>query len=94
MTNPGYEAEPTDVAAIVDAELADFTDPLERYARASAAEALYRSVANAFADERASAVLALHEAGMSYQRIADATLIGTRGRAQQLVERARESVNR
>lgn len=86
----GYEAEPTDVDALVDNELCDATDPLERYHRAGAAEALYRETANRFAQQRALAVLALHDSGLSYQQIADVTLIGTRARVQQLVERARK----
>lgn len=86
-----YEAEPADVDAIVTAELGDFTDPLERYHRAGAAEALHSAAAHRFALERARALAAMKAGGMSYRQIADVTLIGTRGRAQQLVEKARRA---
>ena len=90
MTADAYEAEPSDVAAVVAGELGDITDPLERYHRAGAAQALHAAVSDAFALERASAVLAMHEeGGLSFQDIADVTLIGTKGRVQQLVEKAR-----
>lgn len=87
-TTLGYEAEPTDVAAEVDGILADITDPLERYQRATAAQVHHVAVADALAAERAAALKALNDSGLSYQQIADVTLIGTRGRVQQLVEKA------
>ena len=91
MTDHAYEAEPTDVDAIVSSELSDFTDPLERYHRAGAAEALHSAAAHRFALERARTLAEMNDAGMSYQQIADVTLIGTRGRVQQLVEKARKN---
>lgn len=91
QTTLGYEAEPTDVAAEVDGILADIADPLERYQRATAAQVHHQAVARALADERAQALKEMNDAGLSYQQIADVTLIGTRGRAQQLVEKARAS---
>lgn len=87
-----YEPEQTDVDAIVDGVLSGTTDALERYHRAGAAQALHAAAAKAFAAERARTLLALHEeGGLSFQAIADLTLIGTRGRVQQLVERARKA---
>lgn len=88
-TTLGYEAEPTNVAAEVASILADITDPLERYQRATSAQVHHMAVADALAAERAAALKALNDDGLSYAKIADVTLIGTRGRVQQLVERAR-----
>lgn len=91
MTPPdtaGYEAEPTDVAAET-AWLGEFTDPLERYARASSAQAHHEAVVAALSRERADAALELYRDVGSYGKVAD--LIGcSRGRAQQLIERARD----
>lgn len=92
MTDNAYEPEQSDVDAIVDGVLGGTTDALERYHRAGAAQALHAAVAQEFAAERARTLLALHEeGGLSYQAIADLTLIGTRGRVQQLIEKARSA---
>lgn len=91
MTGHAYEAEKADIEAIVAAELSDIADPLERYHRAGAAQALHSAVSDAFALERAKAMLGMKDAGMSLQAIADVTLIGTRGRVQQLIKKARSA---
>lgn len=83
----GYEAEPSDVAAEI-AWLDDITDPLERYHRATAAQAHHEAVVAALARKREYAVSEMHQDGLSYGKLAD--LIGTsRGLVQKLVERAR-----
>lgn len=88
-TTIGYEAEPTDVAAEVEGILSDFADPLERYHRATAAQVHHQAVVAALADERACIAAALSAGGMSYAAIAEALSLGSRSRAQQLVERGR-----
>ncbi|MER7126731.1 hypothetical protein [Micrococcus luteus] len=90
-TTLGYEAEPTDVTAEMDGILADITDPLERYHRATAAQAHYDAVSAALAVERARVCADLWDGGkgLSYDKIGK--LIGaSRARAQQLVERGRD----
>ncbi|MEV8544389.1 hypothetical protein [Streptomyces sp. NPDC051572] len=98
MTTPttGYEAEPTDVAAEVAAHLDDITDPLERYHRATAAQAHHQAVAAAFQAERDKALAALNtpdEDGwrLTYERLAKEVTVGlTRSGVQKAVERGRE----
>ncbi|MFI6318754.1 hypothetical protein ACIBG8_14600 [Nonomuraea sp. NPDC050556] len=82
----GYEAEPSDVAA----HLADFTDLLELYARASAENALLLAAARAATAYKARALALLHRDGYSYEKIA--TMVGiseTRSGVQKLVEQGR-----
>lgn len=87
----GYEAEPQDVDTVVSAYLDGITDPLERYHRATSAQAHHLAVVAALADERARAAYTMWKSGLSYGKLAELGL-GTRGRAQQLVERGQESV--
>lgn len=84
----GFEAEPGDAHALV-AHLDDVTDTLELYARASADQVLFAAAANEAAAYRARACARLHAEGLSYAKIAELTGLGTRARAQQLVERGR-----
>ncbi|MFJ4880016.1 hypothetical protein ACIP93_33080 [Streptomyces sp. NPDC088745] len=98
MTTPttGYEAEPTDVAAEVDGHLADITDPLERYHRATAAQAHHQAVAVALQAERDKALALLNapdENGhrLTYQQLAERVTVGlTQSGVQKAVERGRE----
>lgn len=86
----GYEPEPTDVAAEIEGVLGDITDPMERYHRATAAQAHHDAVSAALADERARICAALWDGGQgqSYAQIGE--VIGrSRSKAQQLVERGR-----
>lgn len=88
----GYEAEPADVEATV-AEIVATPDLLERYARATAAQAYHEAVARRLKEMREETVARLNmgEQGerLSYERIA--ALIGrSRAAAQQMVERGRE----
>lgn len=87
----GYGSEPSQVAAEVAVELDGFDDPLARYARATAAQAHHQAVVEALAAERAriAALLWDNGNGLSYAKIAEALRLGTRARAQQLVERGR-----
>lgn len=82
----------TDVAAEVRALLADETDPAARNARILAAMAHHQAVIEALATERARIAAELWDGGngLSYQQIAHALSLGTRTRAQQLVERGRK----
>ena len=67
------------------------SDPLTRYHALSRAQSVYEALARRIAAERARAVAEMHDAGVSYGRIAEE--IGfTRARAQQLVERAEPPV--
>lgn len=96
MTDPttlGHEPEPTDVAAELDQILWGVMDPLERYNAATAAQVHHNAVVTALGHERGRILAAMNDDGMSYQDIADATMIGTRGRVQQLVEKARKAAH-
>ena len=76
-----------DVVEKVVASLIKERDPLIRYEALTCAQAVYDAVTVRVAAERARAVADMHDAGLSYGRIAE--VIGfTRARAQQLVERA------
>lgn len=104
----GYEAEPHEVDALL-AQLRDGAwgdDPVPLYMQATRLEVLYRTAANAAAQERSRQAARLwtgtpgsgpirptgqHPDGLSYQQIADALSLGTRARAQQLVERGRDA---
>lgn len=88
MSTTGYEAEPTDVAAEI-AWLDEFTDPLERYTRATAAQAHHEAVVAALGREREKAAAQMHTEGASFAAIG--RMIGmTRAWAQKLVERGRK----
>lgn len=91
MSSLGYEAESADVAGDVVAILDGWDDPVARYARATAAQAHHQAVVEALAAERARIAAALWDGGkgLSYAKLADALQLGTRARAQQLVERGR-----
>ena len=100
MTTPttGYEAEPSDVAAEVAAHIDDITDPLERYHRATAAQAHHQAVVAALQAERDKALAALNTPDpdqdgwrLTYEQIAQRVTVGlTRSGVQKAVERGRE----
>jgi hypothetical protein len=96
----GYEAEPTDVEAIVSsitdalAEISD--DPAVVYSRLTSEQALYEGVVKRLTELREEVVARMNigdgtgsrDGRMSFQEIAD--LIGrSRAAAQQMVERGR-----
>jgi hypothetical protein len=96
----GYEAEPTDVEAIVStitAELEEITDdPAILYSRLTAEQALYEGVVKRLTELREEVVAKMNvgdgtgrrDGRMSYEDIAG--LIGkSRAAAQQMVERGR-----
>jgi len=89
----GYEADPEEVQALLDVVLADIApepDPAIRYVMLTKELVAYQALVSRIADERARAVAAIHKpGGMSYAEIAKALQLGTRARAQQLVERGR-----
>lgn len=89
----GYEADPSDVQALLAAlldDIQDEPDPAIRYVMLTKELVLHQALVSRLADERARAVAAMHKpGGMSYQQIANALQLGTRGRAQQLVKRGR-----
>jgi hypothetical protein len=109
LTTIGYEAEASDVAALV-AELHDGTygdDPVPLYLQATRLQVLYRAASDAAAAERAKQCARLwvgtpdsgprrptgqYPDGLSFQQVADALSLGTRARAQQLVERGRAAL--
>lgn len=85
----GYEAEPTDAAAMV-AHLGEFTDPMELYARASAEQALLEAAARLATGHKARALALLHREGLSYAQIAELPWVAeTRSGVQKLVEQGR-----
>jgi hypothetical protein len=87
-----YSAEPADAAAMV-AHLAEFDDPAELYARASAEYALLRTAAERATEYKARALAALWRSGMSYARIAELPWVEeTRSGVQKLVERGRDAI--
>lgn len=84
----GYEAEPADVAAET-AWLEEFTDPLERYHRATADQAHHEAVIAELARVREQAVARMHGDGLPLRKIAE--LVGTSpGRVQELIRRDRQ----
>lgn len=88
----GYEAEPTDVAAILETALGDIPDepdPTIRFAQLGALGALYDAVVSGIADERAKAAAELAAQGLSFQQVASTLGLGSKARAQQLIERGR-----
>ncbi|GHI98144.1 hypothetical protein TPA0906_00100 [Streptomyces olivaceus] len=101
MTTPttGYEAEPTDVAAEVATHLDDITDPVERYHRATAAQAHHQAVAAALQTERDKALATLNAPSpdgqrLTYEQIAQQVTVGlTRAGVQKAVERGRRAQN-
>lgn len=91
MTSPttGYEAEPSDVAAEVASHLEDITDPLERYHRATAAQAHHQAVTAALQQERDKALAELNAGGASYEKLTTLVPGLTRSGVQKAVERGR-----
>ncbi|CQR59206.1 hypothetical protein [Streptomyces leeuwenhoekii] len=91
MTTPttGYEAEPSDVAAEVASHLDDITDPLERYHRATAAQAHHQAVASKLQQERDKALAQLNADGASYEKLTSLVPGMTRSGIQKAVERGR-----
>lgn len=92
MTTPttGYEAEQADVTAEVASHLDDITDPLERYHRATAAQAHHEAVVAALQAARDKALAQLNADGLSYERIRETVTVGlTRSGVQKAVERGR-----
>jgi len=100
MTTPtiGYEPEPTDVAAEVDAYLGDIRDPQERYHRATAAQAHHQAVVAAFQVERDKALATLNTPDkngwrLTYQQISEQVTIGLSvSGVQKAVERGRRTM--
>lgn len=92
MTTPttGYEAEPSDVAAEVASHLDDITDPLERYHRATAAQAHHQAVVAELQRERDKALAELNADGASYEKLTTLVPGLTRSGVQKAVERGRQ----
>ncbi|KMS78318.1 hypothetical protein ACH49_16685 [Streptomyces leeuwenhoekii] len=91
MTTPttGYEPEPSDVAAEVASHLDDITDPLERYHRATAAQAHHQAVVAGLQQERDKALAQLNADGASYEKLTVLAPGMTRSGIQKAVERGR-----
>lgn len=90
----GYEAESTDVDALLADVMTDINeepDPSVRYVLLSKAGVLYDALVSRIADERARVAAEMWDEGrgLSYAKLADALSLGSRSRAQQLVERGR-----
>lgn len=88
----GYETEPSDVMALLDNLCGDLLaepDPLIRYTRLSAEQALYDGLVSAIKRERGKALAEMKAAGdLTWQQVADAAQLGTYQRAQKLIANA------
>lgn len=94
MGEIGYEAEPADAEAIVQAVLADASegwpgDPGAQYVALTSSLVLYRAVASRLGVERAALIARMNAGGQSYAEIAGATGL-TRARVQQLAQEGRK----
>jgi DNA-directed RNA polymerase specialized sigma24 family protein len=95
----GYEAEPSEVRALADAELAPVFegwpgDYRAQYSAITSRLVTMQAAVDLIAAERARVVAAMHEQdGMSYAQIADA-LGMSRARAQQLCQAGRDAAVR
>ncbi|MFI5987326.1 hypothetical protein ACIBEA_41455 [Streptomyces sp. NPDC051555] len=91
----GFEPEPADIAAEVEGHLGNVTDPLERYNRATAAQAHHEAVVRALQGERDMALAAMNAGtgsapGLSYAEIQHHVTVGlSRSGVQKAVERGR-----
>lgn len=90
MTIDGYEADPDDVAAMLDQEIdaEDRDDPTLLYVRATQVAARYTAALAELTKVRAEAVHRMSLAGSSYAQIARTTGL-SRPRVQQLVQLGR-----
>lgn len=87
MTTQGYEAEPHDIAALLDnlcGDLLTEPDALIRYVTLTSEQARYDALVSAIKAERGRALAELKASGLSWQQVADAAQLGTYQRAQQL----------
>lgn len=87
MTTLGYEAEPQDVAHLLHTQCGDLLtepDPLIRYTRLTAEQALYDALVSAIKRERGRALAELAE-GRSNTAVAELVGLGTRQRVEQLI---------
>lgn len=87
MATAGYEAEPSDTAALLDSlcgDLLEEKDPLIRYASLTSEQVRYDALVSAIKAERGRALAELRASGLSWQQVADAAQLGTYQRAQQL----------
>lgn len=87
----GYEAEPSDVQALVEgllADLADETDPLVRYTLLTSEQALYAKFIGEIVRLRGLELLAMSETA-SYEQVAEMTGLGNKQRVGQLIKGAR-----
>ncbi|MEU9495890.1 hypothetical protein AB0D73_29435 [Streptomyces sp. NPDC048215] len=89
LPTTGFEPEPSDVAAEVASHLADVTDPLERYHRATAAQAHHQAVVAELQQERDKALARLNADGVSYEKLTQLVPGLTRSGVQKAVERGR-----
>ena len=88
----GYEAEPSDVQALLHNLCGDLLaepDPLIRYSRLTSEQALYDALVSAIKRERGKALIEVKEAGsLTWEQVAEATQLGTYQRAQKLIAAA------
>lgn len=91
-TTAGYEAEPTQVAALLQLHcgyhLAE-ADPLRRYIELTHAQVLYDALVQAIRRERGKALADMITEGTPVPEIADLTRLGTRQRVQALLRSGR-----
>lgn len=90
-TTDGFEAEPTDVAGLLEhlcGDLLDEPDPLIRYTRLTAEQALYDGLVSAIKVERGKALRAMSDSGLTYEQIAASAGLGGKQRVSQLIAAA------
>lgn len=87
MTTLGYEAEPQDVAHLLNTQCGELLaepDPLIRYSRLTSEQALYDALVSAIKRERGRALAELGS-GRSNTEVAQLVGLGTRQRVEQLI---------
>lgn len=92
MSTTGYEAEPQDVAHLLDTLCGDIlaeADPLVRYTMLTKEQVLYDALVSAIKRERGKAITEMvARPGASQTSVAEATGLGTQQRVSQLMAAA------
>lgn len=90
----GYEAEPSDVQALLRNLCGDVLgepDWLIRYTRLTADQVLYDALVSAIKRERGRALREAKASGLTWEQVAEATGLGTYQRAQKVAATAASS---
>lgn len=87
-TTLGYEAEPSDLKALVEdllAGIAEVTDPLVRYMILTADQALYDTFVSEIKKLRGAELRRMADDGATFDQIANVTGLGGKQRVFQLI---------